>query len=563
MPTDSTPRGAFSRRFLLLSLSIGLIAGCLFPPIANLLVGKAALRWPFIVSCLLMGLAVGAILHRLVLFMLTRQIHRHLELLRGLGTAIRIGDDSIEGLEEGLRSSVAQTSQLLDGMAGAIAQFVPHYQALAEASGHLTGKTEEGFSAALVARGHIEAVEAKQQEIAGQMERLSHRTQDEAALARELSASLEEMALAMERSNARFLETTSTVDEMASSIREVASESERISRTVEQTARDLDSIGESLEKIRRDAESGASAAQAVKVDAENGLNVVEASAADMALIASESQQAMSAMERLERRTEEVGKIISVIRELVSDTELLAFNAAIIAAQAGAEGRGFSVVAEEIRDLADRTSSSAQEIQKIVHAIAADTGEVNKAVAATGERIAAGRRQSLAAGEALRKIVASSEQSAATSGEIARITSDQGERSRTLLEGAGQGLRSVKTIAKAIQEQQVAIGRIQQGVTAMKEASDQIAHGMEEQLRAKRDLDRGIEERIGQITTVDRSLQFQAATAQQVFAHFAASELRLKGNAERAGVINRELAELETLTGKLRALAASFSQPHPR
>ena len=76
---------------------------------------------------------------------------------------------------------------------------------------------------------------------------------------------------------------------------------------------------------------------------------------EMARIEQESLKATEAMQRLSHQTKEVAKIIEVIKELVSDTELLAFNAAIIAAKAGEDGKGFSVVAEEIRDLADRTT----------------------------------------------------------------------------------------------------------------------------------------------------------------------------------------------------------------
>ena len=143
------------------------------------------------------------------------------------------------------------------------------------------------------------------------------------------------------------------------------------------------------------------------------------------------------------RPGEVAKIIQVIRELVSDTELLAFNAAIIAAKAGEDGKGFSVVADEIRDLADRTTASAQDIHRIVKAIGGDTQEVTEAVAATGRRIGKGKQLSLSTGEALRKIAVSSSQAARTSEEIAMLTREQGERARALLNDAGSSLRSVQ------------------------------------------------------------------------------------------------------------------------
>lgn len=549
---------SYMRRLLIATQVIGVAAGAIFPVIAAPLLGPAVYAWPFVVSCLLMGISVGTALYLLVRATLRRQLRQHLAALRPIIGHVQSADTSIEGLESAVNGTVAEIRALIGNTIAAIDTFVPHYRILADSSRYLSERTTEGMSAATAARRNIEAMTEKQQQISSQVELLTHRTQDEAALSRQLSAALEEMSLAMEQSNARFLETTSTVDEMASSIREVGSESERISRTVEATARDLDTISESLAKIRGGASAGADKVRDVRADAENGLRVVETSYGELERIATESQKAMAAMARLERQTEEVGMIVAVIRELVSDTELLAFNAAIIAAQAGAEGRGFSVVAEEIKDLADRTTTSAKDIQRIIQAISRDTGEVTKAVVATGERIEEGKRQSQSAGAALRKIVSSADEAAAASGDIARLTVEQGERARGLLEGAAQSINSVKAIAKAIQEQQIAAGRIQQGVSAMKEASDQITRGMDEQLRAKRELDRGLEERNTQFATVSEALRFQLATAQEVFMHFNASENRLRGNAERAEIINHEILELETLATQLRDVSAQFA-----
>jgi methyl-accepting chemotaxis protein len=413
------------------------------------------------------------------------------------------------------------------------------------------------LAAAIKTRKDVELMESKQQEVMQLIERLSERSQDEASISRELSASLEEMASAMDHSTAQFLETTSSVNELASSVVEVSSQATEIARAVEGTAQDMDATGDALQKIRSGAQESAQTAEAVKKDAENGLNVVQRAIDEMSLIEDESQKAMAAMERLSGQTKEVAKIIEVIRELVSDTELLAFNAAIIAAKAGEEGKGFSVVAEEIRDLADRTTTSAQDIQKIVQNIGGETREVTTAVAATGQKIEKGKQLSLSAGEALGKIVASANAAVVASEGIVQITGVQGERARTLIDDAGQSLRSVKAIARAIQEQQSAITRIQEGVTQMKGASDQIARGMEEQVQANREFNRGLAERETQVLAIEQATSLQQATAQEVFSHFGVSEQRLRKNAERAKATLEIISSLETLADQLRDQAQNF------
>jgi methyl-accepting chemotaxis protein len=570
MAPATVTRVSYLRKLFFATHLTGLAAGGLFPLLVSPLLGPAALKWPFMLSCLAMGFGVGAFLFFFVRLTLKQQQRRQLELLRPLAGEIRLPEETVEALDEAVAHSVAQVEGLVRRLIETVDAFVPHYRTLAEWSGFLSDRAQEGLAAARTTRGDIEALAEKQREVMEKVATLGNNAQDEAALSRQIAASQEETAEAMERSSGKFLETTASVDEMASSVLEVAAQAEEIAHGVEGTARDLDELRDSLEKIRAGASASSQAAGAVKKDAESGLLVVKTSMEEMQRIEQESQRATTAMERLSRQTGEVAKIIEVIRELVSDTELLAFNAAIIAAKAGEHGKGFAVVAEEIRDLADRTTTSAQDIQRIVQAIGGDTREVLEAVEATGMRIAKGKQLSLSTGEALKKIVESAGGAAGASEEIAALTSRQWERARALLEEAGHSLRSVRAIARAMQEQQTAIVRIQGGVNQMKEAGDQIARSMEEQVRANRTLERGLHDRQGQIEGISRATTFQMTTAQRVFDHFAVSERRLQGNAEKAAIITREIADLEVLAGRLRELAETFTrrgntapQPQPR
>jgi len=390
-----------------------------------------------------------------------------------------------------------------------------------------------------------------------QLENLSHRSQDEAAISRELSASLEEMAGAMERTRVKFQETSRITEQMTTSIAKVQSQADEVISAVGNTTQDLDTLGDSLEKIRWGASSSSEAADRVKNDAREGLEVVKTSIEEMERIEEESLRATDAMKRLSVQTGEVAKIIEVIKELVSDTELLAFNAAIIAAKAGEEGKGFSVVAEEIRDLADRTTASAQDIHRIVRGISGDTREVTSAVDATAKRIATGKKLSLSTGEALRKIMASAVDAAGASEQIARLTGEQNERAQGLLDQAGKNLNAVKSMAMAMQKQQSDLREIEAGVNDMKGASDQIARGMEEQVRANHEFDRSLNEREEQIKKVTESTRYQMEVSNKVSEHFGRSEERLRRNAEKAAGIIRGISEMERLTDELRALAEEF------
>lgn len=557
MAAETESSASFSWRVLYAITGMGVFAGALYLPLAAWMVGPKAYSWPFILNCLLVGGLVGAAFYLLIHIALTRQLHRHLQILQAICTETISADASKDEIELSLQQCVDHIRQQHNNLKTLIDAFVPHYQSLAQAGAFLSARTEAGINAAHAARGNVETLTEKQRQIAAEMELLLRRSRGEMVISSQLSNALQEMAHALERSNERFLETTATVDEMAGSVRQVASEAEQIARAVETSARDLGGIDISMTRIREEAEKGANAAESLRIDAEEGLNVVDAAISEMERIDREGEKARLAMQRLAVQAAAVNKIIKVMKELVSDTELLAFNAAIIAAQAGEEGRGFAVVAEEIGDLAGRTRENAQEIAGIVQAIASESAEVTAAVEATGERIGAGKAQSRSAGNALRKIVASSAEAAATTAAIVEVTEEQQERTRTLIAGTAQGTSSVRAIARAIHEQQIAIERIQHGVIDMKGASDLMAQGMDEQIAAKQAFDTSLAERGEQFTAINEAVRVQLAISETVMEHFATSEERLQGNAVRTAIIDRETQALEEISRELQQLADRY------
>jgi len=558
MGSLGTPQFSTMKKVLVITLSAGLVAGAVFPLFAALIIGRQAISFPFIAACLCMGITLGALIYVFIRLTLQKIFRHQLNLLSPLtGGSLYAEGDTVEALSAAVEKAVSKVEKLVVNLLSSVDEISSLYRSMAESSHYLSERAREGLAAAIDTHKDVQSMDDKQQQITSQMESLSHRTQDESALSRQLFASLEQMSAAIDHSTAQFMETTTSVEEMAASVKEVAAQAEDIARAVEETSHDLDSIGDSLAKIHAGSLTSAQAANTVKNDAESGLRVVRNSIEEMERIDRESQKTRNAMVRLSRQTGDVVKIIEVIKELVSDTELLAFNAAIIAAKAGEEGKGFSVVAEEIRDLADRTTSSATDIHHIVKAIQGDTQEMTVAVEATSKRISRGKELSLSTGEALNKILKSSSEAAASSDEIASLTALQGDRAKSLIHEAGSSLRSVRAIARAQNEQQIAISRIMEGVNQMNAAAGQIRRGMEEQVKANREFDRSLAEREQQFLAINEAARFLRETSKQVFAHFARSEKRLRGNADKGAELSKEIHSLEVLVRNLRQLADAY------
>lgn len=559
MQTPAQGSTTYLRKLFLFNHGVGLAVGGCFPFVAYMMLGKGALTLPFFLICLLAGFCLGAASFWFVRQTLKKQLQQQLqalyELLGEEGDA-RTGQ-TVEGLFSAVNSTVCKVRDLLARLQQTVDEFVPHYQTLADASRYLSARSEDGLQAAQSARTDVDGMYQKQQTVIGQVETLTSRSQDEASISRELSASLEEMAGALEHSSQKFLETTRNVDEMVRSIQNATSQAEQMSHVTEGTARDLDQIGEALDRLHKGVAGNAESSAAVKHDAEQGVKVVRSFTSEMDRIDAESQKAIVAMQRLSRQTVEVTKIIEVIKDLVSDTELLAFNAAIIAAKAGSEGRGFSVVAEEIRDLADRTATSADEIETIIKSIRKDTEQVNTSVESTGHFIGRGKGLSFSTAEALSKIADSSSQAAEEAQVLSQQTAEQGLRARSMIDQAGGSLRSVRAIVETMEQQNIAINRIDAGVDEMKSAADQIARGFDEQTKANREFDRSLAAREEQIQAIFEATRFQMETVERIFAHFGRSEERLYGNAEKSRIIIDEIDALESLAEQLRELASCF------
>ncbi len=558
---SSAAQGSFTyiRKLFWFNHGAGLIIGGGFPFVAYLMLGETALTLPFFLTCLLAGFCLGAASFWFVRQTLKKQLQQQLQALHEL-LGEEIGDNagqSVEGLFTAINNTVNKVRHLLTSLHQTVDDFVPHYQTLADASRYLSARSEDGLQAAQKARTDVDGMYQKQQTVISQVENLTNCSQDEAAISRELSASLEEMAGVLEHSSQKFLETTRNVDEMVNSIQDATSQAEKVSHVTESTARDLDQIGEALDRLRAGVSGNAESSAAVQQDAEQGVKVVQSFTSGMDRIDKESQKAILAMQRLNRQTVEVTKIIEVIKDLVSDTELLAFNAAIIAAKAGSEGRGFSVVAEEIRDLADRTTASADEIETIIKLIRKDTEQVNKSVESTGHFIGRGKELSLSTAEALSKIVNSSSEAAEESHVLSQQTAEQGLRVRSMIDQAGSSLRSVRAIVETMEQQNTAINRIDSGVDEMKSAADQIARGLDEQVRANREFDRSLTAREEQIQAIFEATRFQMETVEKIFKHFGRSEERLHGNAEKSHIIIDEINALESLAEQLHELASCF------
>lgn len=273
----------------------------------------------------------------------------------------------------------------------------------------------------------------------------------------------------------------SAADKAVHSSEELTSQVEKIIERNQQFSTKISTVAANMEEITvansEVAEMATSASDAVNQNndrARQGEANVTQSIAVIANVVSTVNNSASIVSQLNISIQKIGQITTVIKEIAEQTNLLALNAAIEAARAGEQGRGFAVVADEVRKLAERTSTSTTEIASVVDAIKIETGNAVTAMGNIESEVQNGATLSKITGEALKEIVAAAAKAMELVGSIALSTKEQASATDDVahnLEGISvvneQNEASVRDVGKMAEEVASIASELQEMVSQFK------------------------------------------------------------------------------------------------
>ncbi|MFM5843878.1 methyl-accepting chemotaxis protein [Aeromonas sanarellii] len=196
---------------------------------------------------------------------------------------------------------------------------------------------------------------------------------------------------------------TGAADHLSDNVRRTSEGAQRQLLETDQVATASTEMGSTIEEIARNTERAASDAAATNHKASEGRGAVEQTVNQIHALAIQLEQASGEVARLQQESETIGSVLGVIRGIAEQTNLLALNAAIEAARAGEQGRGFAVVADEVRSLAIRTQQSTQEIAVIIHSLQQQTDSIVARMALCREQGDQSAQQARVAGGLLGQI----------------------------------------------------------------------------------------------------------------------------------------------------------------
>jgi methyl-accepting chemotaxis protein len=321
--------------------------------------------------------------------------------------------------------------------------------------------------------------------VIAEIEELSGRTEERASISAEMSATTDTIAENINQYSTFVLETSSSIEEMTSAIKETAENIRGLSASTEQTVSAITQISESQSKVRENSGQGATASGQVRTQAQQGLLSMAATMRAMQEIVKSNDESFESINRLSRYSARVGEFLSVIQEVVEQTNLLSLNASIIAAQAGERGKAFAVVAEEVRSLAHRTSASTKEIEELVRNIQKETATVQRSVTQGKDKAKEGAKIASRANDALVTIDQSAEEASRVVAHIADETSEQSVGIQRIADEAEKNLERVRQITLITEHQQQGTTQILMNLEHMRELAHRINSSAQEQAKGNR------------------------------------------------------------------------------
>ena len=350
---------------------------------------------------------------------------------------------------------------------------------------------------------------------------------------------------------------SNSLEQMVANVKQVAGSTEKLATASEETSSSMEEMAKAIRAVDASAETTADLSREVVEKAELGQTKVVQTIAGMEAIRDATDVAENVIRGLGDRTSEIGGILDVIDDVADETNLLALNAAIIAAQAGEHGKAFSVVADEIKDLADRVLASTKEIGGLIRAVQDESENAVGAIEAGSASVMSGVDLSAEAGRTLEEITVASRESGRRIGEIVDSVREQTKGASRVVDLMERVRDSAEKIGAAVAEQDQRNEIVYQSAQAIREIAQQVCRTTEEQTLGFGRLRKNVVDAREAAEQIKFSMGEQSGACRQVTESIGLVSQGIQSNEESAGRMREAMRELALEAESLREDAERF------
>ncbi len=457
------------------------------------------------------AIVMPAICVCLTYLMLSRPIQRLEEMSRALAQ----GDISRE-VDIRSRDELGSLAEALGDVAGylresaAVAGKLADGDLAVESRPRGPGDVLGNAHARLVARERefIGRTRAAAQSVADASQQLSRASEQTAQATQQISGTMQQVARGATEQSTSLEQTTGSVEQLGRSIGQIARGAQEQAQAVDEATRAVEALAAAIDLVSANARAGVREWDATAESAMGGARKANETVVGMDRIKKGMDLASVGVTDLGQRSGDIGNIVATIDDIAAQTNLLALNAAIEAARAGEQGRGFAVVADEVRKLAERSSIATREIADLVSGIQAGVRETMTAMQQGSQEVDAGYRLAADAGGVLDEILTRSQNVRA---QVAEISTAAG----SLMDLSSRMKDAMQKIIRIVEENAVATGEMTASSEAVARAVEATASVARQNSLASDEVSASAEQMSAQVEEALAAAQSLAQTARQM------------------------------------------------
>lgn len=468
-------------------------------------------------------------------------------------------DPEFELAARGLKGMVANFRQIVQQMSGlavdlfeATERLTREFAVLDKESNRLSDNLAESQTILNALRQEIHVVN-------NQIEEVFLMAQETSSSILQIKGSIEEVDENTTRLHRTLDSTLERLNRITSDIQRLAERNRQVEIDTDEMATAMTQLAQMIAAVGSHASKNLNSARNVSLQAEEGVGVIDSAVRDMHQIREAVEEVEHRSKVLAERSEKIEGILRVINQVAEKTNLLALNAAIIAAQAGEHGRSFAVVAEEIRDLAHRVQASTNEIENLIKGVQDETRSVGTQVRNALEQVGRGEQRVTEAKSKLERILAATRDSDAASQAIAKAMEEQAQVSASISDITGEIQALIHDVSKASVIQADQAKNLSNDSRNVADLSTIVKKAVQEEAEGARRVAESVDRMMKSIKQISDATERQTSESQQISEHTAENLVALQEVVRMIGAfqehivkLRNEAEQLDKVLGRFRA-----------